>query len=273
MGSRGVVSSRSRDVSRACSGAGAVVPRRENINRTAFPSVSQKQKRKLLPTTQWSLKDSSPRKSSKTTVQCNSDLSILIAPDPDPASEGSALCGSAPSQPHLLPAHTPLPQWAPRSPAVPGDVGVGTPVLIQACWALFKPVASSGRETLWAGGNPQVNGTARFPGWWTRPWGESGRQKSQTPVLPSTMSSRAALWGLGLFAFCSCPFGGKFFSRSHITWWFFGKLSPSLLNQSPTHIVSWCRGPLLSSEWGRIHPHLEEARKASHGQYWRHTQM
>ena len=44
MGSRGAVGSRSGNVARASSGAGAVVPRREIINRTAFLSVSQKQK-------------------------------------------------------------------------------------------------------------------------------------------------------------------------------------------------------------------------------------
>ena len=47
MGSRGVVGSRSGDVSRGCSGAGAVVPRRENTNRTAFPSVPQNRKENL----------------------------------------------------------------------------------------------------------------------------------------------------------------------------------------------------------------------------------
>ena len=52
----------------------------------------------------------------------------------------------------------------------------------------------------------------------------------------------------GTFAFSSCPFRGQFSSRSHLTWWFFGKLSPSLLNQSPTYTVRWCRGPLSSSE-------------------------
>ena len=39
MGSRGVVGSRSGDVSRGCFGAGAVVPKRENTNGTAFPNV------------------------------------------------------------------------------------------------------------------------------------------------------------------------------------------------------------------------------------------
>ena len=47
MGSRGVVGSRSGDVSRGCSGAGAVVPRRENTNRTAFPCVAQNSKESL----------------------------------------------------------------------------------------------------------------------------------------------------------------------------------------------------------------------------------
>ena len=47
MGSRGVVVSRSGDVSRGCPGAGAVVPRRENTNRTAFPSVLQNRKESL----------------------------------------------------------------------------------------------------------------------------------------------------------------------------------------------------------------------------------
>ena len=40
--------------------------------------------------------------------------------------------------------------------------------------------------------------------------GESGGQKSQRPGLPSTLSSREALWGLGIFAFCSCRFRGQF---------------------------------------------------------------
>ena len=47
MGSRGVVGSRSGDVSRGCSEAGAVVPRRENTNRTAFPNVPQNSKESL----------------------------------------------------------------------------------------------------------------------------------------------------------------------------------------------------------------------------------
>ena len=47
MGSRVVVGSRSGDVYRVCSGAGAVVPRRENTNRTAFPSVTQNRKESL----------------------------------------------------------------------------------------------------------------------------------------------------------------------------------------------------------------------------------
>ena len=47
MGSRGVVGSRSGDVTRGCSGAGAVVPRRENTNMTAFPSVPQNRKESL----------------------------------------------------------------------------------------------------------------------------------------------------------------------------------------------------------------------------------
>ena len=47
MGSRGVVGSRSSDVSGGCSGAGVVVPRRENTNRTAFPSVPQNRKESL----------------------------------------------------------------------------------------------------------------------------------------------------------------------------------------------------------------------------------
>ena len=52
----------------------------------------------------------------------------------------------------------------------------------------------------------------------------------------------------GTFCLLFLPFRGQFSSRSHLTWWFFGKLSPSLLNQSPTHIVSWFRGPLSSAE-------------------------
>ena len=44
MGSRRVVGSRSGDVSRDCFEAGAVVSRRENTNRTAFPSVPQNSK-------------------------------------------------------------------------------------------------------------------------------------------------------------------------------------------------------------------------------------
>ena len=47
MGSRGVVGSRTGDVSIGFSGAGAVVPRRENTNRTAFPSVPQNRKESL----------------------------------------------------------------------------------------------------------------------------------------------------------------------------------------------------------------------------------
>ena len=47
MGSRVVVGSMSGDVSRGCSGAGAVVTRRENTNRTAFPSVPQNRKESL----------------------------------------------------------------------------------------------------------------------------------------------------------------------------------------------------------------------------------
>ena len=47
MGSRGVVGSRSGDVSSSCSGAGAVVPRRENTNRTAFQSVPRNRKESL----------------------------------------------------------------------------------------------------------------------------------------------------------------------------------------------------------------------------------
>ena len=47
MGSRGVVGSRSGDVSRGCSGVGAVIPRRENTNRTAFPSVPPNRKESL----------------------------------------------------------------------------------------------------------------------------------------------------------------------------------------------------------------------------------
>ena len=47
MGSRGLVGSRSGDVSRGCSGAGAVVPRRENTNRTSFPIVPQNRKESL----------------------------------------------------------------------------------------------------------------------------------------------------------------------------------------------------------------------------------
>ena len=54
--------------------------------------------------------------------------------------------------------------------------------------------------------------------------------------------------GSGTFAFCSCLFRGQFSSMSHLTWWFFGKLSPSFLNQSPTHTFSWCRGPPSSAE-------------------------
>ena len=44
MGSTGVVGPRSGDVSRGCSEAGALVPRRENTNRTAFPIVPQNRK-------------------------------------------------------------------------------------------------------------------------------------------------------------------------------------------------------------------------------------
>ena len=44
MGSRAVVGSRSGDVCRGCSGTGSVVPRRENTNRSAFPSVPQNRK-------------------------------------------------------------------------------------------------------------------------------------------------------------------------------------------------------------------------------------
>ena len=47
MGSRGVVVSRPGDISRGCSGAGAVGPRRENTNRTAFPSVPQNRNESL----------------------------------------------------------------------------------------------------------------------------------------------------------------------------------------------------------------------------------
>ena len=47
MGSRGVVGSRSGNVSRGCSAAGAVVPRRENTNRIAFPSVPNNRKESL----------------------------------------------------------------------------------------------------------------------------------------------------------------------------------------------------------------------------------
>ena len=73
-------------------------------------------------------------------------------------------------------------------------------------------------------------------------WGESHGQQSQRPGLPSTLSSRAALWDLGLLAFCSCASRGQFSSMSHLTWWFFGKLSPSLSNQSPTHIFQLVQG-------------------------------
>ena len=47
MGSRVVVGSRSGDVSRGCSGASAVVPSRENTNRTEFLSVPQNRKESL----------------------------------------------------------------------------------------------------------------------------------------------------------------------------------------------------------------------------------
>ena len=47
MGSTGVVGPRSGDVSRGCSEAGALVPRRENTNRTAFPIVPQNRKESL----------------------------------------------------------------------------------------------------------------------------------------------------------------------------------------------------------------------------------
>ena len=132
MDSRGVVGSTSGYVSRGCSGAGGVVPRRENTNRTAFPSVPKKRKESLsLPLNDLSnvpAPESLPKLQSRA-----SDLSFLIAPGPDPASENSALCGSAPSLPHLLPSHPPLPQWSPGSPAVPGNVGFGAPGLSQAC--------------------------------------------------------------------------------------------------------------------------------------------
>ena len=47
MGSRVVVGSMSGDFSRGCFGAGVIVPRRENTNRTAFPSVPQNRKESL----------------------------------------------------------------------------------------------------------------------------------------------------------------------------------------------------------------------------------
>ena len=47
MVSRGIVGSRSGYVSRGCSGAGAVVPRRENTIRTSFPSVPKNRKESL----------------------------------------------------------------------------------------------------------------------------------------------------------------------------------------------------------------------------------
>ena len=47
MGSRVVSGSMSGDFSRGCYGADAVVPRRENTSRSAFPSVPQNRKESL----------------------------------------------------------------------------------------------------------------------------------------------------------------------------------------------------------------------------------
>ena len=79
-----------------------------------------------------------PRKSSQAAVQGNRDLSLLNAP----ASGGAALWGPAPSLPHSPPSSSPtpspphrapLPQWAPGSPAAPGDGGPAAPGPSRAC--------------------------------------------------------------------------------------------------------------------------------------------
>ena len=79
-----------------------------------------------------------PRKSSQAAVQGNRDLSLLNAL----ASGGAALWGPAPSLPHSPPSSSPtpspphrapLPQWAPGSPAAPGDGGPAAPGPSRAC--------------------------------------------------------------------------------------------------------------------------------------------